>query len=105
MQWTTKELQDIGNKSEDILSENISKFRIAVWDMIAEELEKDPTKAVQVQYGIDQPNVVQIESGGEILGCYYSTKERFLCPLRGMYSLMFEPDIKYKEGAVFADFE
>ena len=105
MQWTTKELQDTGNKSENILTENLGKFRIAVWDMVAEELEKDPTKAVQVQYSVEQPNVVQIESGGEILGCYYSTKERFLCPLRGMYSLMFEPDIKYKEGAVFTDFE
>ena len=105
MEWTIEELQDTQGKSENILAGNIGKFRVAVWDMVTEKFGKDTTKAVEVQYRADQPNVVQVATGGEVMGCYYSSKERFLCPLRGMYSLMFEPDIKYKEGAVFSDFE
>ena len=104
IQWTTEELQRVGNKPFDIAEENIQKFRYEINRLHTEQHPGSSFGELMVLFSTQVPNIAEVSFKGESTGCYVVETKKFLCPVEGMFSPLFNPKIEFQGGARMEEF-
>ena len=104
--WTKEDVLQVGTDMYTIMSYNIEDFRHLCVERLNEMLvkKKNLSKSmVQVNFSVDYPNMAELVIKDEINGTLVCEKSNFLDPLKGVFSIFFEPSLIYHEGKSIND--
>jgi hypothetical protein len=107
--WTTAELQEVGTDTFDISSVNMVKLYELLSELFVKVvLANHPAKSINhsqisVKTSVDMLHVIEFSYKGKLYGSFICSKESMLDPLRGIFSVLFEPVVEFHDYVTMED--